>query len=66
MPYKEISKTRITAYTPAYINLALQKYVRKHPGTSISKFVKEAVHDKLVEVGELPKVVCRVRRRRRK
>ena len=65
MPYKEISKTRLTAYTPAYIKLALREYVRRHPGISISKFVKDAVHDKLVEVGELPRVVCRVRRRRK-
>ena len=55
MTPKQISKTRITAYTPAYIKQAMLQYVLDHPDMTVSKFVKDAVREKLTEVGAITK-----------
>jgi len=55
MPIKDMNKQRLTAYTPAYIKQALTAYVLQHPEVTASKFIKDAIHDKLMTVGAISK-----------
>ena len=55
MTPKQIAKTRLTAYTPSYIKDALVQYVTDHPDMTVSKFIKDAVREKLTEVGAITK-----------
>jgi hypothetical protein len=56
MTPEQIAKTRIIAYTPSYIKTALIDYVTQHPDITVSKFVKDAVRQKLIEVGAISKL----------
>jgi hypothetical protein len=43
--------SELTAYTPPYIKEALLNYVQQHPDMTASKFIKDAVKEKLAAVG---------------
>lgn len=47
------AETRIVAYTPPYVKENLNAYVNLHPDMTMSKFITDAVRDKLRSVGAL-------------
>ena len=65
MPIKDMKKQRLTAYTPAYIKQALTAYVLLHPEVTASKFIRDAINEKLVIVGAIDKRMLRVKRKKK-
>lgn len=48
------AEQRIVAYTPPYVKAKLNAYVSLHPELNMSKFITDAVREKLRSVGALP------------
>ena len=55
MTSEKISAKKIVTYTPPYIKEKVTEYVNRHADITVSKFITDAVRDKLREVGALPK-----------
>lgn len=53
---EQIAEQRIVAYTPPYVKALLSAYVNKHPDMTVSKFITDAVREKLRELGALTKL----------
>jgi len=49
------SDQKIVTYTPPYIKEKVTEYVNRHADITVSKFITDAVRDKLRQVGALPK-----------
>jgi len=55
MTSEKIAEKKIVAYTPPYIKEKVTQYVNRHTDITVSKFITDAVRDKLRQVGALPK-----------
>ena len=51
MTPEKIFSQRIVAYTPPYVKIKLIDYVSQHPDLTVSKFITDAVRDKLRKLG---------------
>ena len=55
MTPEKIAEQRIVAYTPPYVKAKLNAYINQHPDMTMSKFITDAVRDKLRQLGALSK-----------
>lgn len=50
----KIAQKKIVAYTAPYLKEKVTEYVNEHTDITMSKFITDAVRDKLRQVGALP------------
>ena len=54
MTSEKIAEQKIVTYTPPYIKEKVTDYVNRHADITVSKFITDAVRDKLRQLGALP------------